>query len=179
MRQGRRPIPPGTPPRSAVAGWAVGILLVAAVAFALYDWGAGPAHLAPATAPTTTTARTQTKARSTPSASSTVPSTRTEREPMPTDEPSGWRRVFADDFNGSSLDQTRWRVYNGSPLGDPAGWFDPSHVTVSDGRLMIGAYRDRARPGRLGHRRRFEQSRTRSRSTASTWCGFGSTPGSG
>lgn len=125
----------------------MGILLVAAVAFALYDWGAGPAHLAPATAPTTTTARTQTKARSTPSASSTVPTTRTEREPMPTDEPSGWRRVFADDFNGSSLDQTRWRVYNGSPLGDPAGWFDPSHVSVSDGALVISGYRDSRHSG--------------------------------
>ena len=60
----------------------------------------------------------------------------------------GWRQVFADDFHGRTLDSSKWRLYWGKPGGNPAGWFDPRHVTVSNGILVISAYRDRRDGGR-------------------------------
>ena len=69
---------------------------------------------------------------------------------MPVGNLPGWREVFADDFNGDTLNRTKWRLYYGQPGGDPAGWFDPSHVKVSDGMLVISAYRGRADHGRWG-----------------------------
>jgi beta-glucanase (GH16 family) len=67
---------------------------------------------------------------------------------MPVGNVPGWREVFADDFSGGTLDRSKWRVYYGQPGGDPAGWFEPSHVNVSDGMLVISAYRDRAEGGK-------------------------------
>jgi hypothetical protein len=54
--------------------------------------------------------------------------------------------VFADDFTGSSLD-SNWTAYNGEPGGDPGGWWDPSHVEVSDGMLILQTYEDPAHYG--------------------------------
>jgi beta-glucanase (GH16 family) len=62
---------------------------------------------------------------------------------MPTGNPPGWREVFSDDFTGTSLDW-RWTSYWGQPGGDPGGFFDPTHVAVSNGTLVISAYRDPA-----------------------------------
>jgi beta-glucanase (GH16 family) len=70
------------------------------------------------------------------------------REPMPVGYIAGWRQVFTDDFDGRTLDSSKWRLYWGKPGGDPAGWFDPRHVTVSDGMLVISAYRDRRDGGK-------------------------------
>jgi len=67
---------------------------------------------------------------------------------MPTGDVPGWHQVFADDFSGRTLDPDKWRFYWGVPGGDPAGWFDPRHVTVSGGKLIISAYRDRRDHGR-------------------------------
>lgn len=64
------------------------------------------------------------------------------RKPMPVGDIPGWRQVFADDFNGRTLDNSKWRLYWGQPGGDSAGWYDPRHVTVSNGMLVISAYRD-------------------------------------
>jgi beta-glucanase (GH16 family) len=61
--------------------------------------------------------------------------------PMPTGDIRGWHKVFADDFTGRSLD-SQWKAYWGVPGGDPGGFFDPTHVTVSGGELMISAYKD-------------------------------------
>ena len=61
---------------------------------------------------------------------------------MPTAPVPGWREVFADDFTGSAVDPGSWYVYSGQPIGDPGGWFDPTHVSVSDGELVISGYRD-------------------------------------
>jgi beta-glucanase (GH16 family) len=68
--------------------------------------------------------------------------------PMPTGNLPGWHQVFADDFSGSTLDTSKWRLYWGQPGGDPGGWFDPSHVSVSNGELVITASRDPAHGGR-------------------------------
>ncbi len=70
------------------------------------------------------------------------------REPMPVGNIPGWRQVFTDDFNGRALDLSKWRLYWGKPGGDPAGWFDPRHVNVSNGMLVISAYRDGRDGGR-------------------------------
>jgi beta-glucanase (GH16 family) len=62
-------------------------------------------------------------------------------EAMPTSSPTGERLVFADDFPGTSLD-SNWTAYSGGPSGDAAGWWDPSHVEVSDGLLGLRSYED-------------------------------------
>ena len=61
--------------------------------------------------------------------------------PIPVGNIPGWREVFADDFTGSTLDW-QWTSYWGVPGGDPGGFFDPTHVTVSGGQLVISAYKD-------------------------------------
>jgi beta-glucanase (GH16 family) len=63
--------------------------------------------------------------------------------PMPTGNLPGWQEVFSDDFTGTSLD-SQWSAYWGQPGGDPGGFFDPSHVTVSGGELVISAFQDPA-----------------------------------
>ena len=63
---------------------------------------------------------------------------------MPVGNIPGWREVFHDDFSGNTLDRSKWRLYYGRPGGDPGGYFDPTHVKVSGGMLVISAYRDRA-----------------------------------
>lgn len=61
---------------------------------------------------------------------------------MPVGNIPGWRQVLADGFNGSTLNTNLWRRYGGQPGGDPGGWWDPSHVSVSNGTLTISGYRD-------------------------------------
>ncbi len=67
---------------------------------------------------------------------------------MPTAPVSSWRKVFADDFTGSKLDPGRWRTYAGQPGSDTGGWFDRTHVSVSNGELVISEYRDPADGGK-------------------------------
>ncbi len=67
---------------------------------------------------------------------------------MPSGDIPGWHQVFADDFNGTTLDTSNWGAYYGQPGGDPAGWWDPSHVIVSGGLLTLKGYKDAAaKPG--------------------------------
>jgi beta-glucanase (GH16 family) len=61
--------------------------------------------------------------------------------PMPTGNLPGWQEVFSDNFTGRVLDR-QWGSYRGQPGGDPGGFFDPTHVTVSGGELVISAYKD-------------------------------------
>jgi beta-glucanase (GH16 family) len=109
--------------------WLLGLLLLSAVVGGLYLWGRVPTQAGR------------------PLASSPPPAP-IDREPMPVGSITGWRRVFADDFSGHSLDRSKWRAYYGQPGGDPAGWFDPSHVKVANGALVISAYRARPDVGR-------------------------------
>jgi len=64
--------------------------------------------------------------------------------------PAGtWEQVFADEFDGDVLDRSVWQPDRG---GDkPAlpfnwtiegAWFDPSNVTVADGRLTLAVERE-------------------------------------
>lgn len=55
---------------------------------------------------------------------------------------SGWTQTFADDFNGSALNTTKWFSYDGEPGGDEGTLFRSSHVAVSGGQLIISDYLD-------------------------------------
>jgi beta-glucanase (GH16 family) len=60
----------------------------------------------------------------------------------------GWRRGFAGSFRTGSLDTNKWFAYSRQPGGDPAGWWDPSHVVVADCVLTLKGFRDpAAKPG--------------------------------
>jgi beta-glucanase (GH16 family) len=121
-------------PRATLIRWPLSAVLIAAVAFGLYESGViskvTPAHRV---------LSSEVKAQ---------PSGSGRREPMPVGNILGWRQVFTDNFSGRKLDLTKWRLYWGRPGGDPAGWFDPRHVRVSHGMLVISGYRDRADDGR-------------------------------
>jgi beta-glucanase (GH16 family) len=67
---------------------------------------------------------------------------------MPVGNLARWTPVLTEDFSGSALDEDRWQRYRGTPSGDPFGWFDPSHLRVRGGKLVIDGYRDAALHGR-------------------------------
>ncbi|MHB1568711.1 MAG: glycoside hydrolase family 16 protein [Solirubrobacteraceae bacterium] len=110
--------------------WILGVLLLSIVVGGMYLWGRTPPQ------------------SPRPQAPSSLRPVVTNREPMPVGNIPGWREVFSDSFNGRTLDLAKWRVYYGQPGGDPAGWFAPSHVAVSDGMLVISAYRDPSAGGK-------------------------------
>jgi hypothetical protein len=68
--------------------------------------------------------------------------------PMPSGDLPGWRRVFADDFTGTSLDAGSWGAYAGQPRGAPGAWWEPSHAVVAGGAALLRTYRDPAQGGR-------------------------------
>jgi beta-glucanase (GH16 family) len=115
-------------------GWPLCAVLISALALALFESGSISAH---------TPARTvmSTEVRSQPTGTG-------RREPMPVGNIAGWRQVFTDNFSGRKLDSSKWRLYWGKPGGDRGGWFDPRHVGVSHGMLVISGYRDRSDGGR-------------------------------
>jgi beta-glucanase (GH16 family) len=67
---------------------------------------------------------------------------------MPVGDIAGWHHVFADDFNGTTLNTSNWGPYSGQPGGDTAGWWSPSHVVVGNCLLTLKGYKDApAKPG--------------------------------
>lgn len=64
---------------------------------------------------------------------------------MHTQDPAGWTKVMGDDFTGSSL-HPRWYAYDAQPGGDTGACWDPSHVSVSGGSLVLSTYAD---PGKV------------------------------
>jgi beta-glucanase (GH16 family) len=67
---------------------------------------------------------------------------------MPVGDLPGWHQVLADDFTEPQLDPAVWQTYWGQPGGDPGGWFDPSHIYLSNGALVLSAYQDPADGGK-------------------------------
>lgn len=106
-----------------LTAWLIGVLLLSAVVGGLDLWGKTPKQTPPHRA-------------------ESLPVAPANRQPMPVGDIPGWREVFHDDFSGQALDRSKWRVYSGPAGGDPAGWFDPSHVQVAHGMLVLSAYRD-------------------------------------
>jgi beta-glucanase (GH16 family) len=68
---------------------------------------------------------------------------------MPVGNLPGWRQVFTDDFVSAEGFPSRWFSYSGQPDGDPAAWWDPSHVEVKNGMLVLRGYRDDRFGGRF------------------------------
>lgn len=66
---------------------------------------------------------------------------------MPTGDIPGWHMVFSDDFTGTSLNTNAWGTYSGQPGGDSGAWWDPSHVVVKDGELVLENFVDPAHDG--------------------------------
>jgi beta-glucanase (GH16 family) len=97
----------------------------------------------PTTSPTPTPAPTPTP-RSTLSPSRAAGSAGPSGQAMPTGNLPGWRMVFSDDFAGPALNTDKWGTYQYQPGGDPGGWWDPSHVVVSNGVLNLESYVDPA-----------------------------------
>jgi hypothetical protein len=67
--------------------------------------------------------------------------------PLPTGNLGHWRRVFGDNFNGSSLNtKSAWSEYaNGSVPSNPStAYWSPSHVKVGNGQMTIVGARDAA-----------------------------------
>ncbi|HKV03182.1 MAG TPA: glycoside hydrolase family 16 protein [Ktedonobacteraceae bacterium] len=63
---------------------------------------------------------------------------------MPIGDIPGWHQVFADDFNGTTLNTSNWYPYSKQPGGDRVGWWAPSHVIVSGCLLTLKGYKDAA-----------------------------------
>jgi hypothetical protein len=67
---------------------------------------------------------------------------------MPVGDLQGWRQVATDDFEGSALNKNIWGdPYTQQPGGDPAGWWDPNHVIVSNCMLNLHGSMDPVKPG--------------------------------
>ena len=60
---------------------------------------------------------------------------------MPQGDLPGWKMVISDDFAGSSIDTSKWVLYQGE-AGNDSGYFAQSHVFVSNGTLVISGYKD-------------------------------------
>lgn len=114
----------------------LGALVIAGVVVALLRWSATPNYPVPA------------HHAAVPAHRAAVPGTTSAAESMPVGDIPGWNQVLADDFSGQGIDLSRWRVYSGQPGGDPGAWFDPRHVQVRDGMLIISGYRDPADGGK-------------------------------
>ncbi len=98
---------------------------------------------------TTTAAPTTTTTTQPPTTTTTAaPTTTTTTQPPTTGLPGpnaypGFTQVLADDFNGTSLNQTTW---NGFYTDLSQNWLG-SHGTVADGMITMSEYRDSANSG--------------------------------
>jgi beta-glucanase (GH16 family) len=145
---------------AAAAVLAAGVMLVVAPLRGL-DRSAPPSATPTAVPPTSAPAAGVTPARPPsprPSPTNPAPS----GVHMPRGNLPGWRQTFSDDFTGEAL-SARWFRYDGQPAGDPGGWFEPGHVSVGDGKLVIGAWpepdrRDLYVTGGVSNRNTFSQT---------------------
>jgi beta-glucanase (GH16 family) len=51
--------------------------------------------------------------------------------------PGGWRLAVSEDFNGSSLNRSRWATYDGPYAGPSGNYWRPDDVLVSGGEARI------------------------------------------
>jgi beta-glucanase (GH16 family) len=69
-------------------------------------------------------------------ATALAPSEPSRKAPPPSNWLAGATRVYCSDFPGTEL-PGGWGKFSGVPGGDPAGYFDPSHVVVDQGMLSL------------------------------------------
>lgn len=69
--------------------------------------------------------------------------------PDPLETPEGWSLVWADEFDGTEVDTTKWELQLGDGCPDLCGWgngefqsYRPENATVADGILTITARQD-------------------------------------
>ena len=101
---------------------------------------AAPATVAPTTAPPKTTPPTTAAPATTAPPTTAAPATTTPTT-KPSSTASGWNLTFSDDFNGSSLDTSKWN-YDASTFGDGNSEIEcnrPGNVEVSDGIMRVVA----------------------------------------
>ena len=101
---------------------------------------------APTTAPpTTVTAKVAPSTTAPPTTAPAPPATAAPPPPAPptTVAPaptSGWRTVFADEFNGGGLDNSKWWVDNKAATNwGELSWYTPQDAFVRDGSLVLRA----------------------------------------
>ncbi len=111
---------------------------------------------------TTTTTATRYTAASTP-----------ETAPAPASSsstPSGWQQVFSDDFNGSSLNENEWGIYEGSGNAG-VGYRKREAISVGNGELDITGRGDVA--GGLALNRNYTYGRFEVRAKTDKGAGYG------
>lgn len=54
--------------------------------------------------------------------------------------------MYTQNFSGSVV-PSNWHSYRGQPGSDSGGWWDPSHVTVGNGHLILHTYQDPSHAG--------------------------------
>src|SRR5215210_3238099 len=55
---------------------------------------------------------------------------------VPAGPASAWTFVFGDEFNGTSVDRTKWNPYHWTPGNT---FYDPANVIVANGKLSLRA----------------------------------------
>lgn len=67
----------------------------------------------------------------------------------PTLPPEGWTLVWSDEFDGTTLDKSRWEVQTGDGCPNLCGWgnnelqwYQAENITIRDGRLVIEAVQE-------------------------------------
>jgi Beta-glucanase/Beta-glucan synthetase len=123
-------------------GTVVCIVIVAIVSFAMIAMNIPPTQQAPKTSPLIAQRPSPTVSAtgvtSTASATGTASSTATKGAT------SGWKSIFDDEFNGQSLDTTKWMpcYHSGNCTNSGNGeqeWYFPDNVSVNNGILTLSA----------------------------------------
>jgi len=61
---------------------------------------------------------------------------------------TGWQLVWSDEFNGASVDTTKWHVWNAhSNINNEPEYYTPNNVSVSGGNLVIVTKKNDIIPG--------------------------------
>lgn len=105
------------------------------------------------TAPTTTAPTTSTPSTSAPSTtepSTSAPTTTTPTTSAPsttTPAPDGWKLAWADEFDGTAVDATKWNTRNNTHVDYDKACIKGSNAFVSGGVLTLRAQRERTTCG--------------------------------
>jgi beta-glucanase (GH16 family) len=103
-------------------------------------WVTAYSPTAPATTSTSGSESPASVTSSAPASESSTSSAPANTVRMPVGDLPGWHQVLADDFRSGKVNTSTWYEYSGQPGGDPGGWWDPSHLVVENGQLIIRGY---------------------------------------